>query len=353
MGPKCPNEAMAESKPNLYGMEREELRSVLEPLEVPRFHADQIYRWMYHRRVLDPGGWTDLPKNLRERLAERYRIEPGTISGTAGDDDGTIKYRIDLPEGGQIEAVSMIQDDRTTLCLSSQVGCALGCTFCLTAKMGLKRNLTAGEILGQVHLLVEDRDLGDAPCNIVYMGMGEPLHNYDGVTASTRLLTDPSGPGWSRKRLTLSTAGMVPAIIRLAGEPIRPRLAVSLNATTDEVRNRLMPVNRKYPLAVLLDACRQFSLQSRDPVTFEYVLLAGVNDSDGDIRRLARIVRDHHAKLNLIPFNAVPDWLEFESPDDHRVRKIRDTLLDMGIPVSVRWSRGRDARAACGQLAML
>lgn len=334
-------------------MEREELGKVLEPLKVPRFHADQIYRWMYQRRILDPAGWTDIPVNLRERLAERYRVEPGGISGTAGDDDGTIKYRINLPQGGQVEAVSMVQDERTTLCLSSQVGCALGCTFCLTAKMGLKRNLTAGEILGQVHLLVEDRDLGDAPCNIVYMGMGEPLHNYDAVIASTRLLTDPSGPGWSRKRMTLSTVGLAPAIIRLAEEPVRPRLAVSLNATTDEIRNRLMPVNRKYPLAVLLDACRQFTRRTNDRVTFEYVLLAGVNDSAEDIHRLARMARDHRAKLNLIPFNAVPDWLEFESPDDDRVRKIRDDLLDLGVPVSVRWSRGRDAQAACGQLAML
>jgi len=344
---------MSDPKPNLYGMERKELESALEPLEIPGFHAGQIFSWMYRRRVLDPERWTDLPKSLRKHLASLYRIDPGTVSGTAGADDGTIKYRIDLPGGGQVEAVSMIQDDRVTLCLSSQVGCALGCSFCLTAKMGLKRNLTAGEILGQVHLMIQDREIVDAPCNIVYMGMGEPLHNYEGVTASIRLLTDPSGPGWSRKRITLSTAGMVPAIVRLAGEPVRPRLAVSLNATTDAVRDRLMPVNRKYPLAALLDACRTFSLQSRDPLTFEYVLLAGVNDSDSDIRRLAKIVRDHRAKLNLIPFNAVPGWLEYDSPDDDRVRKIRDDLLDLGIPVSVRWSRGRNARAACGQLAML
>ena len=353
MGSTCPNEPMPESKPNLYGMERQRLAAALTPLGVPGFHAGQIFRWMYRRRVLDPEQWTDLPKTLRERLSAMFRIEPGALSGTSGDDDGTIKYRIDLPEGGQVEAVSMIQDDRVTLCLSSQVGCALGCTFCLTAKMGLKRNLTAGEILGQVHLLVEDRDLGDRPCNIVYMGMGEPLHNYDGVTASTRLLTDPEAAGWSRKRITLSTAGMVPAILRLAAEPVRPRLAVSLNATTDAVRDKLMPVNRKYPLEQLLDACRQFRRLSRDPLTFEYVLLAGVNDSDGDIRRLAKIVRNHRAKLNLIPFNAVPGWLEYESPDDDRVRKIRDDILELGASVSVRWSRGRDARAACGQLAML
>jgi 23S rRNA (adenine2503-C2)-methyltransferase len=344
---------MSDPKPNLYGMERKELESALEPLEVPRYHAGQIFSWMYRRRVLDPEGWTDLPRSLRNHLASSFRTDTGTVSGTAGADDGTIKYRIDLPGGGQVEAVSMIQDDRVTLCLSSQVGCALGCSFCLTAKMGLKRNLTAGEILGQVHLMIQDRGIVDTPCNIVYMGMGEPLHNYEGVTASTRLLTDPSGAGWSRKRITLSTAGLVPAIVRLAGEPVRPRLAVSLNATTDAVRDRLMPVNRKYPLEALLDACRRFSLQSRDPLTFEYVLLAGVNDSDSDIRRLAKIVRDHRAKLNLIPFNAVPGWLEYESPDDDRVRNIRDRLLDLGIPVSVRWSRGRNARAACGQLAML
>ncbi len=344
---------MSDSKPNLYGMERQELGSALEPLGVPGFHAGQIFRWMYRRRVLDPERWTDLPKPLRERLVSLYRVEPGTVSGTASDDDGTIKYRIDLSGGGQVEAVFMIQDGRVTLCLSSQVGCALGCSFCLTAKMGLMRNLTAGEILGQVHLLVQAGEIEDAPCNIVYMGMGEPLHNYEGVAASIRLLTDPEGVGWSRKRITVSTAGMVPGIIRLAGEPVRPMLAVSLNATTDAVRNQLMPVNRKYPLTALLDACRQFRLQSRDALTFEYVLLAGVNNSDADIRRLAKIVRDHRAKLNLIPFNPVPGWLAYECPDDDRVREIRDNLLELGVPVSVRWSRGRNARAACGQLAML
>jgi 23S rRNA (adenine2503-C2)-methyltransferase len=344
---------MADKKPNLYGLEREELRAALASLDHPGFHAGQIYRWMYQRRILDPDRWTDLPKLLRERLCRQYRIDPGAVSGTAEAEDGTIKYRIDLPDGGQVETVYMTLNGRITLCLSSQVGCALGCSFCLTAKMGLKRNLSAGEISGQVYRVMEDREIGDTPFNIVYMGMGEPLHNYEEVIGSIRLLTDQSGAGWSRKRITLSTAGLVPAILRLAGEPVRPRLSVSLNATTDPVRDRLMPVNRKYPLASLLDACRRFSLLSRDTLTFEYVLLAGVNDTEADIRRLASIVRKQRAKLNLIPFNPVPGWLPYDSPDDDRVREIRDRIREQGAPVSVRWSRGRNARAACGQLAML
>jgi 23S rRNA (adenine2503-C2)-methyltransferase len=218
--------------------------------------------------------------------------------------------------------------------------------------MGFVRHLGAGEIAGQVARIREDRGLA-APFNVVFMGMGEPLHNYDGVMAAFRLLVDPDGFALSRRRITLSTSGLAPAIERLAAEPARPRLAVSLNATTDAVRDRIMPVNRKYPIARLLEACRRFASATGEKFTFEYVLLAGVNDTDADVTRLRTLLRSAPAKLNLIPFNAVPGWLPYVSPPKERIVAIRDRLLSWGLPVSIRWSRGAEARAACGQLALL
>ena len=342
-----------ESLPNLYGLDRAALAALLAEHRAEAFHAGQIFRWVYRFRRFDPAEWTDLPRLLRTRLAESARVDPGTIAGRAEAKDGTVKYRLALPGGGTAEAVSMVQHGRATLCLSSQVGCALDCAFCLTGRMGLSRNLLAGEIVGQVARIQEDRRLEGEPFNVVFMGMGEPLHNYDQVLAAVRLLADPEGFGLSHRRITVSTAGLAPGIERLAAERVRPRLAVSLNATTDATRDRLMPINRKYPMARLLQACREFALATGDRFTFEYVLLRGVNDADADVERLARIVRGHQAKLNLIPFNPVPGWLDYAPTPKPRVEAIRDRLLSRGVPVSIRWSRGAEARAACGQLALL
>jgi 23S rRNA (adenine2503-C2)-methyltransferase len=344
---------MEHGPPNLYGLDREGLGSFLGPMGAPPFAADQAFRWLYARGVLDPSRWTDLPRSLRSRIAGSARLDPGRVEDRVEARDGTVKYRIALPEGGSVETVYMADRGRITLCLSSQVGCALDCGFCLTAKMGLVRNLGAGEILGQVALVRADRSCGDRPVNLVFMGMGEPLHNYDGVLASVRILADDAGPALSRRRITVSTAGLAPAIERMAEEPVRPRLAVSLNATTDELRDRLMPVNRRYPLARLFEACRAFARASGERFTLEYVLLEGVNDSDADVIRLGRIVRGLPAKLNLIPFNPVPEWLPYRAPSRERILGIRDRLLAAQVPVSVRWSRGLEARAACGQLALL
>jgi len=341
------------SRPNLYGMDRGALETFLQRYEAPAFHATQIYRWLYARRSFDPAGWTDLSADLRRRLTADAVVDPGRIAGRAEAADGTVKYRIECAEGGAVEAVCMEQSGRLTLCVSSQIGCALGCDFCLTGKMGLRRHLLAGEIAGQVARIIEDRRLADTPFNVVFMGMGEPLHNLDGVLAALGLLVDAEGFGISRRRITVSTAGLVPGIERLARERVRPRLAVSLNATTDEVRGRIMPVNRKHPIAELLAACRSYARATGEPPTFEYVLLAGVNDSDADVRRLAGLARSVPAKLNLIPFNPVPGWLQYGPPSRKRVEAIRDHLLEAGLRVSIRWSRGAEARAACGQLALL
>jgi len=337
---------------NLYGLDREGLATRLARYEVPGFHAGQVYRWLYQRDAWSPELWTDLPQTLRARLLEETRTDPGRLGERTDAADETVKYRIELAGGGAVETVFMRQSERVTLCLSSQVGCALDCDFCLTGKMGFKRHLDAGEIVGQVALIRKDRALTGS-FNIVFMGMGEPLHNYDSTIAAVRLLCDPEGFGLSRRRVTVSTVGLAPAIERLAEENVRPRLAVSLNATTDEVRARLMPVTKKYGIERLLAACARFRERTGERFTLEYVLLAGINDADDDARRLSAIAQRMRAKINLIPFNPVPGWLAYRPPPPRRVEAIRDRLLDAGARVSIRWSRGAQARAACGQLALL
>jgi 23S rRNA (adenine2503-C2)-methyltransferase len=334
-------------------MSRSEIEAFLLAQGGKRFHGDQVFRWLYARRRFDPSAYSDLSKALRERLARAARVAVPSIASSVTARDGTIKFGISLPGGGTVETVYMVQRERVTLCVSSQVGCALNCDFCLTAKMGLVRHLSAGEIVGQVACVQEEAALGDKPFNIVFMGMGEPLHNYDGVLDAVRLLVDPDGFGLGKRRITISTSGLAPAIERLAGEAVRPRLAVSLNATTDQVRDKIMPVNRRYPIARLLAACRSYAKVTGEPFTFEYVLLAGINDTDADVVRLAKLLRANPAKLNLIPFNAVPGWLPYTSPENDRIMAIRDRLLEAGLRVSIRWSRGAEARAACGQLAVL
>jgi 23S rRNA (adenine2503-C2)-methyltransferase len=331
-------------------MTREELSSFLRRYAAPGFHGAQVYRWLYARGRLDAQSWTDLPHALRARLAADAAVDPGRLTGRVAAADGTVKYRAQLAGGGQVECVAMVQSGRVTLCVSSQVGCALDCDFCLTGKMGFDRNLAPGEIVGQVALMQREPELAGRPFNVVFMGMGEPLHNYDGVVRAVRLLID--GCGIARRRITVSTAGLAPAIERLATEPLRPRLAVSLNATTDELRDRLMPVNRRYDLQRLFQACRTYAAATGERFTFEYVLLEGINDSAADIGRLAAIARAHRAKLNLIPFNPVPGRLAFRPPRSERVLAIRDRLLAQDLPVGIRWSRGAEARAACGQLAL-
>ena len=348
-----PRPAGSTDRPNLYGMSRAELAGLLQAAGARPFHADQLFRWLYARGLLDPEDWTDLSKTLRTRLAGDCAIDAPRLGQRTPADDGTIKFRVELPQGGSVESVHMVQSERVTLCISSQVGCALDCDFCLTGRMGLQRQLTPGEIVGQVGAIRADRGLWERPFNVVFMGMGEPLHNYDAVMAAIAILTDPDGFGLSRKRITVSTVGLAPAIERLAREPLRPRLAVSLNATDDAVRDRLMPVNRRYPLKRLLAACREYRRITGEAFTFEYVLLEGVNDREEDARRLISIVRRHGSRLNLIPFNPVPGWLPYRPPARERVLALRDRLLAEGLAVSVRWSRGAGARAGCGQLALL
>ncbi|HEU4401707.1 MAG TPA: 23S rRNA (adenine(2503)-C(2))-methyltransferase RlmN [Candidatus Polarisedimenticolia bacterium] len=350
MGPaKSAVTAPVPSQTNLYGMDRAELASALSALTTRPFHAAQIYRWIYGRRQTNLQAMTDLPAALRRALAERFHVSWPTPREVRDSSDGSRKYVLELEGGGEIEAVYMIQGRRVTLCLSSQIGCPLACRFCLTGTMGLVRNLTPGEIVGQAAVLAQDNQVDPDTCRIVFMGMGEPLNNYDAVLRAFRILVDRQGLRLAPRRVTLSTAGLVPGIERLAGEKPRPRLAVSLAATDDARRDDLMPINRKYDLEQLMAACRAFPLAPRERVTFEYVLLEGMNDTDGDAARMARLLRGVRAKVNLIPYNEA-GITGFRTPGPERAARFRDSLLARGVPSSIRWSKGRDIGAACGQL---
>jgi 23S rRNA (adenine2503-C2)-methyltransferase len=290
-----------------------------------------------------------LSRSLRAQLTEEFVVHTPRIVADDISVDGTRKFVLELADTRRIEAVFIPDTPSMTFCISTQVGCAMACDFCLTGKMGLVRNLTAGEIAGQVRVLAAATGMLDHPFNIVLMGMGEPLHNYDNTMKALRMLHSEHGLAVSPRRVTLSTVGIVPGLERLALEPLMPNLAISLHATTDEQRTALVPSNRKYSLASILDACRRFPLKSRNRITFEYVMLAGVNDTPEDARRLVKLLAGIKAKVNLIPLNPAPG-IPYERPSDERVDRFAETLADRHITVSVRKSRGRDIRAACGQL---
>ena len=263
--------------------------------------------------------------------------------------DGTEKFLLTLGDGRRIESVFIPDTPALTFCISTQVGCAMACAFCLTGKMGLVRNLTAGEIAGQVRVLAGALAMRNTAFNIVLMGMGEPLHNYDETMKALRILADEHGLAVNPRRVTLSTVGLLPALERLAHEPLMPNLAISLHAPTDLQRGELVPINRKYGIAEIIEACKRFPLRRRSRITFEYVLLAGINDSPEDARRLARLLAGVKSKVNLIPLNAAAG-IPFERPTDAAVDRFAKTLAERDVTVSVRKSRGRDIRAACGQL---
>ena len=334
---------------NLAELDIPELESVLEARGWERFHARQLYRWIYKRGVVDFEKMTNISKDLRARLAAGFEVVTPIVVSESRSIDGTRKFVLELADHRRIEAVFIPDTPAMTFCISTQVGCAMGCGFCLTGKMGLVRNLTAGEIAGQVRVLANATHMLDHAFNIVLMGMGEPLHNYDPTMKALRVLHSEHGLAVSPRRVTLSTVGIVPGLQRLAKEPLMPNLAISLHATTDEQRSELVPPNRKYPLAEILETCRRFPLKRRSRITFEYVMLDGVNDTPEDARRLARLLSGIKAKVNLIPLNPAPG-IPFERPSDERIDRFAQILADRHFTVSVRKSRGQDIRAACGQL---
>jgi 23S rRNA (adenine2503-C2)-methyltransferase len=340
----------------LLGKSAEDLRAFLASLGEPAYRGGQIYRALYVERRFDFAAMTNMPGALRARLAEEARITLPRIVRRFQSVDGSVRYLFSIGDvdakPAQIEAVFMPKEGRQTICISTQAGCAVDCHFCLTAQLGLIRNLTAGEIIGQVLVVLEEnREQLTPQTNVVLMGQGEPLLNYDATMDAVRIMLDPKGVALAPRHVTLSTSGIVPGIERLGQEKIRPNLAISLNASSDEQRDALMPINRKYPLAVLLDACRRYPLRPREHFTIEYVLLGGVNDSPEDARRVVRLLAHIRAKVNLIPWN--PGNLPYRAPTADSIEAFKSILLEKGVPAFVRYSRGQDVFAACGQLALI
>jgi 23S rRNA (adenine2503-C2)-methyltransferase len=338
-----------EARPDLADLERPALESALEARGHKRFHAHQIFRWIYKHGVNDVAAMTDLSRELRSTLSSDFALTTPVLAHRDISADGTQKFLLRLADGRHIESVFIPDTPANTFCISTQVGCAMACAFCLTGKMGLVRNLTAGEIAGQIRVLAAALDMRDKKFNIVLMGMGEPLHNYDETMRALRILADEHGFDLSARRITLSSVGLLPALERLAREPVMPNLAISLHAPTDLQRGELVPINKKYGVADIIAACKRFPLNRRSRITFEYVLLAGVNDSPQDARKLAKLVAGVKSKVNLIPLNAAAG-IPFERPSDEVIDRFAKIVADHGVTVSVRKSRGRDIRAACGQL---
>ena len=386
----------------LLGKSQEELRAFCVALGEPAFRGAQIYHALYAERKFDVRQITNLPAALRGRLAKEARVTLPEVKQRFASMDGSVRYLFGLGDSekgkrsntedtesaegtekngtkraaplqkpASVEAVFMPSEGRQTICISTQAGCAVDCHFCLTAQLGLIRNLTAGEILAQVLLplekaqqnaQIEEKDGGLKPAatkagpalqtNIVLMGQGEPLLNFEAVMAAVRIMLDPEGLGISPKHVTLSTSGIVPGIERLAQEKVRPKLAISLNASNDKERDALMPINKKYPLAALIKACKEYPLRTWEHLTFEYVMLGGINDAAEDARRVVRLLSPlKSVKVNLIPWN--PGELPYRESSPERIEEFRRMLVERGVPAFVRYSRGRDVMAACGQLALL
>ena len=329
------------------------LADFVQGLGLEPYRARQLRDWIYRKRASTFEEMTNISKGVREVLKEKAFIgEPALLEARHGA-DGTAKLLLELHDGHHVESVIIPEEDRLTLCVSSQVGCALGCRFCLTGTGGLVRNLTPGEIVSQVmaaeKLLSSGSPSERRLTNIVFMGMGEPLANFEAVSEALRRLTNPEWMAFSSRRITVSTAGLVPGIRKLAAGGLKVRLAVSLNATTDELRNEIMPINRRYPIGELLEACREYPLTPRDRITFEYVMLRSMNDSPEDAKRLVKLLKGIPCKVNLIPFNEFPG-AEYRRPTSDNVKAFQELLMSRNFTALVRQSKGADISAACGQL---
>src|SRR5579871_6088278 len=333
----------------LVGMELPELQEALGP-DQPAYRARQLYEAIYRGQAADLVQISTLPTRTRQELAGRHAVGLPEVARVYESNDGTRRYLLGLDDGRTVETVLMPEGERDTICISSQVGCPVDCKFCMTALMGLERSLTAGEIVGQVLLVARENHLRQdgGRLNIVMMGQGEPLLNLPNVVKATKILLDPAGFALSPRRITVSTAGIVPKIAELGQEPIRPKLAISLNASTEETRQELMPITRKYHLKDLMAACKAYPLRPWEKLTFEYVLLKGVNDFDADARRVVKLLANLNAKVNLIALNPGPG-IPFETPDPERVAGFQ-AIVRKSMGCFVRKPRGLDIYAACGQL---
>lgn len=338
---------------DFFALSQDELAALLhERFGEPAYRAKQLFQWIYRQGVTDLSAMTNIKRELREELQKLFIFPEAGISDRQISADGTRKYLLEVSAGDNVESVMIKQPQRMTLCVSSQIGCGMACAFCRTGTMGFRRHLSTSEIIRQVRAVIKDAaNFDDMFQNIVFMGMGEPLHNFKGVTTALRILTDPDGLNLSTRKITVSTVGLVPAIERFGSSGVDVNLAVSLNATTDEVRDEIMPVNRTFPIERLLATLRAYPLKPRRRITIEYVMLAGVNDTPADLERLPKLLRGIPSKINLIPYNENAG-LGFKAPTAERVHAWHRALLAKGLNTTVRWSKGADISAACGQLAV-
>jgi 23S rRNA (adenine2503-C2)-methyltransferase len=340
-------------KTNLTDFTLSQVINFVESLGLSSYRGRQIFAWLYRPHMKDFSQMTDLTKDLRETLTSQADFHWPQIADIERSKDGTVKYGFKLKDNNYIESVLIPEDDRNTLCVSSQVGCAMGCEFCLTGNIGFKRNLSPAEIVGQVvrvrDWLYEENDVTPALNNLVFMGMGEPLANFDNLLVALEILTDQRGLNFSDRRITVSTCGLVPQIEEL-GQKTKVNLAVSLHSVDDSIRSKLMPINNKYPVTELLEACKNFPMPKRKRIMFEYILIKDLNDSVSDAKILAERLRDIPCKINLLPYNETGE-MPFQRPSDKQVELFQKTLWKEGYTVLVRSSRGSDISAACGQLA--
>ena len=345
----CQEKSVLTDKPDIKDLTQDRLAAWLEEKGIERYRVQQIFKWIYIRQVDRFQEMTDLGKDLRDRLASCFSIRRLTVQKLQTADDGTRKFLFRLADGAHVESVLIPERDHETLCISSQVGCAMGCAFCLTARGGFIRNLTTGEMLSQVRDVCRTA-LKDRITNIVFMGMGEPLANYDHLVDSLEILTDSDcGLKFSNRKITVSTAGLVPKMADL-GRDTLVNLAVSLNATQNPTRDLLMPINRRFPLEALLDACRRYPLPPTRRITFEYVLLADINDTPEDARRLSKLLSPLKAKVNLIPFNEF-EGATFRRPREEQILGFQKILIEKNLTAVIRSSKGTKISAACGQLS--
>lgn len=367
--PIVANAPSEQSLVDILDFDRQALQQiVVSELGLESFRAKQLIQWLYKRRVRSFDVMTDISRPVRERLASHFRIFRPELVKRLDSTDGSRKYLFAMSDGSQVESVLIRQPKRYTLCISSQVGCAIGCKFCRTGLMGLTRHLRTSEIISQVLAVQDDiaertgiqpedsESIGSEQFeNIVFMGMGEPLHNFDNVVKAVRLLNDELGLNFSSRKVTVSTSGLVPAIEQLGALDAPANLAISLNATTDEIRTRLIPINKKWPLDSLLETLRNYPLRSRKRITIEYVMLKGINDTEADLKRLPTLLEGIPSKINLIPYNSntglALDGIALEPPSNETIHHWQRTLLAKGQNATIRWSKGQDIQAACGQLA--
>ncbi len=343
---------MREERDNIFGLTLEDLQERVADWKIEKYRAKQIYQWIFSKRVFSFQEMSNIPRDTKRLLSRKFSVVLPSIEATHKSNDGSEKFLLKLDDGKFIESVLIPEPKRITICVSSQVGCSLNCRFCLTGKMKFDRNLNAEEMTGQVLLLLKEKIQDHKRINIVLMGMGEPLNNYDNVLKFIRVVSHPEGLQISNKRITLSTVGIVPGIYDLSLEEVRPKLAVSLNATTNHLRSRLMPINKKYNIESILKACRDYFMKTSERITFEYILIDKLNDSRTDVRKLVKLLHGTPAKVNVIPINE-ERGLAYKKPSEARINQFREALIEKGIDAMTRRSRGADIHAACGQLLFL